>query len=80
MMSVRVTDTQLTVLRRLIGSLPMTAEQLNVRITTLQSMKSKGLVKNLQRFGTESTLGKERKAIRWKATLAGEVFYNLNEN
>lgn len=42
-----------------------TANELNVRISTLQSLKSLGLVNNLQRFGSDEVIGNESKTIKW---------------
>jgi len=44
---------------------PPTAEELGASIVTMQALKSKGLIKNVQRFGDDEVLGKERQTIRW---------------
>lgn len=44
---------------------PPTAKELGVRIQTLQSLKAKGLVKNIQRFGNDEVIGKESETIQW---------------
>lgn len=42
-----------------------TAKELNVRISTLQSLKSLGLVNNVQRFGSDEVIGNESNTIKW---------------
>lgn len=44
---------------------PPTAEELGASIVTMQALKSKGLIKNVQRFGDDEVIGKERQTIRW---------------
>ncbi|MGQ4689012.1 hypothetical protein ACUIHB_00345 [Aeromonas veronii] len=44
---------------------PLSADELGTSIATLQALKAKGLVANVERFGGDN-IGKERTNIRWK--------------
>jgi hypothetical protein len=44
---------------------PATSKQLGTTVKTMQTLKQKGMVKNVQAFGDDSVLGVEHKNIQW---------------
>ena len=65
----KLSKEQCRVLQRLEESdLPLTANELNCRISTLQALKSSGAAYDLGGWGHEEVVGNERRLILWSAT------------